>query len=122
MLPNVATEVLHFLSRRDLDKARGVSKQLDALIDHYCKMYPFCPVHKVALYKRVHDLTLKLWITDDVVSRMCHELSCMNEALPFCGSILRHSYVANLQVVYTRTTRKKSAHSPSHAYANVFLQ
>ncbi|KAH7707726.1 hypothetical protein AAVH_25028 [Aphelenchoides avenae] len=42
MLPDVAAEMVHFLSRRDLDKASGVSKWLDRMIAQ-CEVYPLRP-------------------------------------------------------------------------------
>ncbi|KAH7713680.1 hypothetical protein AAVH_18958 [Aphelenchoides avenae] len=57
MLPDIAAEVLRFLSRRDLDKACGVSKWLKAMIAQCCEVYPLRLVQRVELLPYWNDDT-----------------------------------------------------------------
>lgn len=99
MLPEIAADVLHFMSRCDLDKACGVSKWLDAMIVQCCEVYPLRRVAKIALYESRNDFTptISFWKDDDdTVTR--HSFSNMDEAACFAGAILRSSYVESLGV------------------------
>lgn len=93
MLSEIAIEVLHFLARRDLDKASGVNKWLDALIANYCEGYPLRVVHRVYMsrYKKGVSVT----VMEDLFSGTDYSFSTgsMCEALHFAGTVLRHSYV-----------------------------
>lgn len=97
MLPDVAADVLHFLSRRDLDKACGLSKWLDAMIAKCCEQYPLRPVHRVALSRREAS-TLNVGINADGQSITDRSFSSLEEAARFTGTILRHSFVKYFQV------------------------
>lgn len=101
MLSEIAIEVLHFLARRDLDKASGVNKWLDALIANYCEGYPLRVVHRVYMsrYKKGVSVT----VMEDLFSGTDYSFSTgsMCEALHFAGTVLRHSYVKHgFQVGY----------------------
>lgn len=96
MLPEIAAEALHFLTRRDLDKACGVSKWLDALIAQCCAVYPLRPVHKVAVLPCRDSFTLKVWEKHDSVT--VYSFSNMYEAVQRAASFLRHSHVEEFAV------------------------
>lgn len=87
MLSEIAAEVLHFLSRRDLDKASGVSKWLDAMIGKCCEIYPLRPVAKVSLYPCWDDSRLAVTIDEDGNSETFHSFGSMNEAIRFAGLV-----------------------------------
>ncbi|KAH7721797.1 hypothetical protein AAVH_10644 [Aphelenchoides avenae] len=64
MLPDVAAEALYFMTRRDLDKACGVSKWLDAIIAHCFEVYPLRRVRSVELFPSGNEFTLQVWDND----------------------------------------------------------
>lgn len=98
MLSDIAAEVLHFLTRRDLDKAAGVSKWLDALIAQCCEVYPLRPVHKMELYRRGEYFMPTVCVNVEGPSGTSHSFSTMTEAAHFAGYILRKSRVVHLVV------------------------
>lgn len=97
MLPDIVAEVLHFLSRRDLDKASAASKLLDGIIAQCCEVYPLRTVHIVALYQidYLDDFTTYVRFNGGLPT----SFGSMDEAARFAGSILRHSFVAELEVI-----------------------
>lgn len=99
MLSEIAADVLHFLARRDLDKACGISKWLDALISQCCEVYPLRRVPSVLLY-RCYDLTPTIVIKKDDAALIDHSFGSMEEAAHFAASILRSSYVEVLEVSF----------------------
>lgn len=100
MLPEIAAEALHFLSRRDLDKASAVSRWFDAMIAKCCDEYPLRPVFEVALDNYENNLTLSVRTEKDHAGTD-HSFGSMDEAAHFVGSILRHSYVQELKVAFS---------------------
>lgn len=98
MLPEIAAEALHFLPRRDLDKACAVSVWLDAMISQCCSVYPLRPVRKVALYPLGDDLKLNVSSFDEVHSEISNSFSSLDEAAHHTGCILRHSFVEDFDV------------------------
>lgn len=98
MLPVIAAEALHFLSRRDLDKACAVSKYIDAMIAKCFDVYPLRPVASILLWW--DELMPKFPIDDNEFPRPERSFSSMDDAAHFVGSVLHHSYVERLQVTY----------------------
>jgi hypothetical protein len=88
MLPEIAAEVLHLLSRRDLDKACAVSKWLDALIAQFCDVYPLRSVDKVQLYPRENDF---IEVNFREIEEKTYSFSSVDEAVHIAGSFLRRS-------------------------------
>lgn len=97
MLPEIAAEALHFLSRRDLDKTCAVNKWLDALIAHCCDVLPLRLVARVTLYPRGRRHVVMIEEHLGTVSDNC-SFRGRDEDMHFCGSVLHHSYVDFLQV------------------------
>jgi hypothetical protein len=98
MLPEIAAEVLHFLSRRDLDKACGVSKWLDALIPQCFEVYPLRPVLSVHLLPMWKDFPPTVLIWEMASSWTDRWFGSMDKAVKFAVSVLRRSYVQHLRV------------------------
>lgn len=100
MLPDIAAEVLSFQTRRDLDKASGVSKWLDAMIAQCFEVFPLRPVAEVALNKGVGNFTLKVRTENDDsgTHSFVHSFCSMDEAVQFAASRIRNSYVELLHV------------------------
>lgn len=97
MLPELAAEALHFLSRRDLDIACAVSKWLDALIAQCCAVYPLRSVYKVHLLQsRSSSQFLVYYEKDDALPQQ--SFGHMDEAVHFAGSVFRNSFVKYFQV------------------------
>lgn len=97
MVPEIAAEALRFLTRRELDKASAVSKWLDAMIAHCCKVYPLRPVFGIVLRPCGNDSTPAVAIETDVLSSS-HSFGSMDEAIYFVCSLLRQSLVEMLEV------------------------
>lgn len=98
MLPEIAAEALHFLSRRDIDRASAVSKWLDAMIVKCCEVFPLRPVASVALYQSLEDFVLEVRGANDGDSETSHSFRSMDEAAHFVGCIVRNSYVEQIRV------------------------
>jgi hypothetical protein len=98
MVPETAAEVLHFLTRRDLDKACCASKWLDVLIAQCCKAYPLRPVRRVVLLPSENDFTPGVVIDEEGHPATDHQFDSVNEAVHFACATLRNSYVENLEV------------------------
>lgn len=97
MLPEIAVEALHFLSRRDLDKACAVSKSIDAITAKYFDVFPLRPVASISL-RLWYESMPEVSIVDDEFPLPERLLSSLEEAVHFVGSVLRHSYVESLEV------------------------
>ncbi|KAH7700256.1 hypothetical protein AAVH_32624, partial [Aphelenchoides avenae] len=97
MLSEIAADVLHFLTRRDLDKACGVSKWLDALMAQCCEVYPLRRVAKISLHQRGNDFAPTVVITKDDGAVTNHSFSSMDEAARFTAFALCHSYLDILE-------------------------
>lgn len=98
MLPKIATEALHFPTRRDLDKVCGVSKWLDKLIAQTCETYPLRAVDCVKLHRCGDDFILNVSTIVAKYARTRYLFATMDEAVRFLGRIFRHSYIERLEV------------------------
>lgn len=73
--------MVHFYSRRDLDKACAVSKWLDALIAQCCDVFTLRPVFEVKLLPvGVSDFMPTVFIDASQDPRTYHSLNSVNEA------------------------------------------
>lgn len=98
MLAEIVAGALHFLTRRDLDKASAVSKWLDALIAQCCDVDPLRPVASVTLRRRRNDFTL--FVVAKTISRTHHSFKSVDESVRITASTLRRSYVELLEVTF----------------------
>lgn len=101
MLPDIVAEVLHFVSRRDLDKACGVSKWLDAIIAQCCAVYPFRPVRSVSLHSRRSDIQSSrhfVFVETNGGLQTNQTFCSMDEAALFVGCVLRNLFVEILEI------------------------
>lgn len=102
MLSDIAAEVLHFLTRRDLDKACAVSKWLDAMIAQCCDGVPLRPVYSVRLFSCWDGFGLKVCVGSHLDSWIDQWFCSLDDALRFAGAILRHSHIKVLHVSLER--------------------
>lgn len=102
MLPDIASEALLFLTRRDLDKACAISKWLDAMIARCCGVYPFRTVERVWLIQSSSDYTLRVWI-ENYGDSTDNPFRTMDEAVHLAGPILRQSYVKYFEVNFRKS-------------------
>ncbi|KAH7715097.1 hypothetical protein AAVH_17525 [Aphelenchoides avenae] len=98
MLPDIAVDVLHFLTRRDLDTACIVSKQFNRVIAQRGDAYPLRSVRSVKLHSRVNDCIRIVFIVNCGNTGIDQSFASIYEAAAFAASIFRHSYVKSLQV------------------------
>lgn len=96
MLPEIASEALRFLSRRELDRISAVSKWLEALIAQCCRAYPLRPVFQVALRPWQKDFTLNFGGYGMNEPTQRHTFACLNEAVHFAGSTVRQELQGSL--------------------------
>lgn len=103
MLPEIAAETLHFLSRRDLDEACGVSKWLDTLIAQTCEMYPLRAVLFVRLDWCGKEFKLYVSTFGGKYASTRHSFASMDEAVRF--STLRVTSFFQDSLLATTLTR-----------------
>lgn len=101
MLPEIAAEAMHFLSRRDLNETWGVSKWLDSLIAQTCDVYPLRPVLFARLDWCGNEFKLYISTFGWKYASTRQSYASMDEAVRFLGHIFRHSFVERLEVNFS---------------------
>lgn len=100
MLLEIAVEVLHFLSRWDLDNACGISKWFDATVAPCCETYPLRLMHSTELLPSGHDFITNVVINADQYPGSGKTFNSIDEAVHFAASLLHLSHIEDLMVTY----------------------
>lgn len=101
MLAEVVVDVLHFLTRRDLDQACFVSKRFNALIAQCFDVFPLRPVREVELYKDGNRFRVRIRSgAEELFTRIGRSSNSLDKTTHLAASLLRQSYVDTLRVGY----------------------
>lgn len=98
MLAEIAAEVIQFLTRRDLDKARAISNSMESLIEQVCAVHPFRSIWCMSLERPANSKFVFAMSENRGTKEHEFPFHSLDDAMPFIATLLRQSYIESFHV------------------------